>query len=122
MWLTGTVNRVWCKQLLHDPRMSLCIQAGPPFAGHVEVDGTAEPLCLPQFDIWPISRLLAEKYVGRGDPANAAAVDTFFANMRTEPRMLFAVKPQVWRAIDMRVYRGKRADRAFQEGSTSSGT
>lgn len=115
MWLTGTVNRVWCKQLIRDPRASLCIESGPPMTGHVEVDGRAEALLLPEFDIWPISRLLAEKYVGLGDPANAGAVDRFFANMQTEPRMLFRIFPEVWRAIDLRVYRGKRADREFQQ-------
>ena len=26
-WLTGTTTRVWCKQLLRDPRCSLCIEA-----------------------------------------------------------------------------------------------
>jgi hypothetical protein len=58
---------------------------------------------------------LAEKYVGRRDPANAQAVDAFFANMQTEPRLLFRLRPKVLRAIDMRVYRGKRADREHQE-------
>ncbi len=115
MWLTGTYSRVWCKQLMHDPRVSLCIEGGAPLAGHVGVDGIAEALELPDFDIWPVSRDLAEKYVGRGDVANSAAVEKFFANMRTEPRLLFRVTPQVIRAIDMRVYRGKRADREFQE-------
>jgi len=114
-WLTGTTNRVWCKQLKSDPRCSLCIEALAPVAGHVGVDGTAEALELPDFDIWPISRRLAEKYVGRGDPANAGAVDAFFSNMQTEPRLLFRLTPSTWRAIDMRVYRGKRADREFQE-------
>ncbi len=120
LWLTGTLSRVWCKQLMADPRMSFCIEdAGPP-AKHIEVDGTAEALTLPDFDIWPISRRLAEKYVGRGDPANTDAVDAFFANMQTEPRMLFRVTPQVWRAIDLTVYRGKRADREFQAEQPSS--
>ncbi len=114
-WLTGTTNRVWCKQLKSDPRCSLCIEALAPVAGHVGVDGAVEAMELPDFDIWPISRQLAEKYVGRGDPANAEAVDKFFANMQTEPRMLFKLTPATWRAIDMRVYRGKRADREFQE-------
>ena len=82
--------------------------------GHVGIDGHCEAFLPPDFDIWPISRQLAEKYVGRNDPANAEAVDAFFDNMRTEPRMLFRFTPQVWRAIDMRVYRGKRADREFQ--------
>ncbi len=117
MWLTGTYSRVWCRQLMRDPRASLCIEGGPPLPGHVGVDGTADALELPEFDIWPVSRELAEKYVGRGDPANAAAVEAFFANMRTEPRLLFRVTPHVIRAIDMRVYRGKRADREFQEKS-----
>ena len=64
--------------------------------------------------MWPISRRLVEQYVGRGDPANATAVEAFFANMRTEPRILFRLDPDVWRAIDLTVYRGKRADRELQ--------
>lgn len=115
IWLSGTVSRIWCRHLMRDPRMSLCIEAGPALSGHVEIDGRAEALLAEQHDIWPVSRLLAEKYVGRGDPANAGAVDRFFATMQTEPRMLFRVVPETWRAIDMRVYRGKRADREFQE-------
>lgn len=114
IWLTGTTNRVWCRQLLHDPRISLCIESTGELNGHVEVDGRATVLERPDFDIWPVSRLLAEKYVGRRDPARAAAVDAFFANMQTEPRMLFRIEPDTWRAIDMSVYRGKRADREFQ--------
>ena len=39
IWITGTYNRVWCKQLMHDPRASLCIESGPPLTGHVEFDG-----------------------------------------------------------------------------------
>ena len=35
--------------------------------------------------------------------------------MQTEPRLLFRLTPRVTRAIDMRVYRGKRADREFQD-------
>ncbi len=121
VWLTGTYSRVWCKQLLSDPRVSLCIEAGAPVSGHVGFDGLAEALQLPDFDIWPISRELAEKYVGRGDPANAERVEAFFANMQTEPRLLFRVTPAVTRAIDMRVYRGKRADRQFQEERRAGG-
>jgi PPOX class probable F420-dependent enzyme len=113
-WLTGTHSRVWCRQLKKDPRMSLCIQGTVPggVSGHLEVDGLAESRQRPSFDIWPISRRLADKYVGRGDPTRTEA---FFANMQTEPRLLFRVTPQVWRAIDMRVYRGKREDREYQE-------
>ena len=82
-WLTGTSNRIWCQQLQEDPRCSLCIEALEPVAGHVGIDGTAELHTLPKFDIWPISRQLADKYVGRGEPGNAAAVERFFANMQT---------------------------------------
>jgi len=114
VWLTSTYSRVWCRQLMRDPRASLCIESGPPFTAHVEFDGTCEAFERPGFDIWPMSRELAEKYVGRGDPANAEAVEKFFANMQNEPRLLFRLTPQVTRAIDMRVYRGKRADREFQ--------
>lgn len=119
-WLTGTVNRIWCQQLARDPRCSLCIEALAPVAGHVGVDGNAQRLEPPEFDIWPISRRLAEKYVGRGDPANAPAVDAFFANMQSEPRLLYRLTPDVWRAIDMRIYRGKRADRKFQQQHTGA--
>ena len=115
VWLTGTYSRVWCRQLLKDPRASLCIESGPPLTGHAGFDGTCEPFEFPASDIWPISRELATKYVGRGDPANAEAVEKFFANMQTEPRLLFKFTPNVLRAIDMRVYRGKRADREFQD-------
>jgi hypothetical protein len=121
IWLTGTCSRVWCKQLIKDARASLCIESGPPMTGHVGFDGRAEAFERPDFDIWPISRELAEKYVGRGDPANAAAVDAFFANMQTEPRLLFRLTPEVTRAIDMRVYRGKRADREYQERQVTEG-
>lgn len=119
LWITGTYNRVWCKQLLNDPRASLCIEATAPVAGHVEFDGLCEPFERPSFDIWPISRELAQKYVGRGDPANTEAVEAFFANMQTEPRLLFRLTPQVTRAIDMRVYRGKRSDREYQAAQGS---
>ncbi len=120
IWITGTTTRVWCQQLKRDGRSSLCIESGPPFTAHVEFDGVCETLERPAFDIWPISRELAEKYVGRGDAANAEAVERFFANMQTEPRLLFKLTPKVIRAIDMRVYRGKRGDRVFQERVGSS--
>jgi hypothetical protein len=113
-WLSGTYERVWCKQLDRDPRASLCIEAMGDFAGHVGIDGRIVRRELPDFDIWPISRLLVEKYIGLGDPARAPAVESFFANMRTEHRLLFELVPEVRRAIDMRVYRGKRADREWQ--------
>lgn len=116
-WLTGTTNRIWCRQLTNDARCSLCIEALAPVAGHVGIDGAAERLQAPEFDIWPMSHRLAEKYVGRGNPENQPAVAQFFANMQTEPRLLFRMQPAVWRAIDMRVYRGKRADREYQAGT-----
>ena len=114
VWISGTESRVWCRQIMADPRVSLCVEASSPVSGHVEIDGSASVLRPPDDDIWPISRRLAEKYIGRGDPANEAAVDAFFANMQTEPRLLIRLTPEVWRAIDMRVYRGKRADREHQ--------
>jgi ribosomal protein S13 len=119
-WISGTYDRVWCKQLARDPRASLCIEAmtrdlgGAGFAGHVGIDGRVVRHELPGFDIWAISRKLVEKYIGLGDPSRAEQVETFFANMKTENRLLFELVPEVERAIDMRVYRGKRADREFQ--------
>jgi PPOX class probable F420-dependent enzyme len=114
VWLSGTVSRVWCRQIRADPRVSLCVEAMAPVAGHVGIDGRAQVLEPPGFDIWPMSRRLAEKYIGRNDPTRAAAVEAFVANMMTEPRILIRLTPEVWRAIDMRVYRGKRADRDHQ--------
>jgi PPOX class probable F420-dependent enzyme len=111
-WISGTYERVWCRQLQADPRASLCIEASAPLAGHVGADGTVRLRELPDFDIWPISRALVDKYVGA--TAGAAAADAFFTNMQTEHRLLFELEPQVLRAIDMRVYRGKRADREYQ--------
>ena len=113
-WLTGTYPRVWCRQLLADPRCSLCIETLQPVARHAEIDGDAEALHPGEFDIGPVSRLLAEKYVGLGNPENASRVDAFVNNMRTEPRLLFRIRPEVWRAIDLTIYRGKKADREFQ--------
>ena len=124
-WLTGTENRVWCRQLASDPRASLCIEATEPWTGHVGADGLVSRHAPPDFDIWPISRLLVEKYVGRGDPANHGAVEAFFANLQTEPRLLFRLalddRPNALRAIDLRVYRGKRADREHQARSRAGG-
>jgi len=125
-WISGTYERVWCKQLVRDPRASLCIEAmahdagGAGFAGHVGIDGRVTRRELPDFDIWPISRKLVEKYIGLGDPARGAQVEAFFTNMQTEHRLLFELVPEVRRAIDMRVYRGKRADREFQRASSST--
>jgi PPOX class probable F420-dependent enzyme len=113
-WISGTYERVWCRQLLADPRASLCIEAMAPVSGHVGVDGKVVAHELPGFDIWPTSRRLVDKYVA---PEHRAA---FFANMQTEHRLLFELVPEVVRAIDMRVYRGKRADREFQERRSGS--
>ena len=110
VWITGTTSRVWCRQLRADGRASLCIESGPPVTGHVGIDGVCDELLPPEHDIWPVSERLASKYVGLGDPARGDAVTAFVANMHTEPRLLFRLRPQVLRAIDMRVYRGKRAD------------
>ena len=107
-WITGTYDRVWCQQLFHDSRASLCVEAAAPAAGHVGVDGIVTAHELPDFDIWPISRQLVDKYIVE------AQREAFFANMSTEHRLLFRLTPTVFRAIDMSVYRGKRADRDFQ--------
>jgi PPOX class probable F420-dependent enzyme len=113
-WITGTYDRVWCKQLMTDPRASLCVEATRPVPGHVGVDGSVIARELPDFDIWPLSRLLVDKYVA------PEGRDAFFANMQTEHRLLFELVPEVVRAIDMRVYRGKRADREYQQSAESA--
>ena len=108
-WITGTYERVWCRQLMGDPRASLCVEAMAPVAGHVGVDGSVIAREVPAFDIWPISRRLVDKYVAPDGR------DAFYVNMQTEHRLLFELVPEVVRAIDMRVYRGKRADREYQQ-------
>lgn len=121
LWLIGTTTRVWCRQLMVDGRASLCIESGPPVTAHVELDGVCEALVPPAFDIWPMAERLADKYVGLGHPERAPAVAAFVANMRTEPRLLFRMRPTTLRAIDMRVYRGKRADREHQDARAPPG-
>lgn len=111
-WLTGTYPRTWCKHIFKDPRVSLCIEGREPVPGYVTVDCHAEPVEPSDSDIWPVSQALAQKYVGaRGDQA---AVERFVANMRTEPRLLFRLTPERWRAIDLTVYTGTPADQKHQ--------
>lgn len=110
IWMTGTTSRLWCRQLIADPRASLCIESTSPISGHVGLDGVCEPLFREEHDIWPMTRRLLEKYSGATDVAAATDVDTHLASLRNEPRMLFRMRPDVVRAIDMRVYRGKRSD------------
>jgi PPOX class probable F420-dependent enzyme len=105
-WLTGTYPRRWCKNLVREPRTSLCIEATDPASRYAAVDCSAE---LVEENIWPISEQIARKYVGVR--AGEAAVDAFVANMMTEPRLLFRLTPESWRCIDLTVYRGIPADR-----------
>lgn len=116
-WLTGTYARVWCNHIFKDPRVSLCIESTDPVARHVTVDCDAVPVEPDEHDIWPVSWELARKYVGSRPGATEADVERFVANMKTEPRLLFRLTPTFWRAIDLSVYRGKRADREYQAGS-----
>ncbi len=116
-WITGTYSRVWCKHIFRDGRVSLCIETTDPAARFVSVDCDAVPVESKDTDIWPISGELARKYVGSRPGATDDAVDRFVANMKTEPRLLFRLTPLFWRAIDLTVYRGKRADREFQAGT-----
>lgn len=110
LWLTGTYARTWCKQIFADGRVSLCIEAADPISRYVAVDCIAEPYEPEHHDIWPVSRLLAEKYVG----SRGGDVEAFLRNMRTEPRLLFRLTPERWRAIDLTVYTGSRGDLAYQ--------
>ena len=82
-WLTGTYPRIWCKQLIADPRCSLCIETMTPVARHAEIDGDAIALHPDQFDIWAVSTLLANKYVGQENPDNRDRVVSFVRNMQT---------------------------------------
>src|SRR6476620_6628505 len=75
-FLTGTYTRVWCKHLFVDPRASLCIEDRDPVAKYVAVECSVEAVEPKHADIWPVSQLLAEKYVPAG------GVEAFMANMR----------------------------------------
>jgi hypothetical protein len=117
-WITGTYTRQWCKHIFADPRVSLCIEGGNIVGGYVAADCLATPVEPATADIWPVSTLLAEKYVGsRGGPEATAK---FLANMRTEPRLLFRLTPEHWRAIDLTVYTGSRGDVAYQKEHTGA--
>jgi PPOX class probable F420-dependent enzyme len=116
-WLTGTYTRQWCKHLFREPRLSLCVEGGGPVPGYVAADCRAEPIEPKDADIWPVSAKLVDKYVGaRGGPEAAAR---FLANMRTEPRLLFRLTPERWRAIDLTVYTGSRGDLEYQRARTN---
>jgi nitroimidazol reductase NimA-like FMN-containing flavoprotein (pyridoxamine 5'-phosphate oxidase superfamily) len=116
-WLTGTRVRTWCKLLTRHPAASLCIDTAAVVAGYVAVDCRAERV---EEDIWPVSIALARKYVGGRAGATDADVERFVANMRTEPRILFRLTPERWRAIDLTVYTGMRGDREWQGAGRDS--
>ncbi len=101
VWFLGGPSSTWCRHLLNDPRMSLCIDVEGPPARHVGIDGTVEHSTEDDSDIWPIMRRLVEKYVGRGDPANDVAVERYMESTRSMTPMLFKVTPTRWRAIDL---------------------
>jgi len=109
-WLSGTYTRWWCKHIFVDQRVSLCIQATDPVARFVAADCIATPVEPVNADIWPVSRLLVEKYLA----ASGRDLDAFLANMQTEPRLLFRLWPERWRAIDLTVYTGSHGDIAHQ--------
>ena len=100
-WFLGGETSTWVRHLQHDPRVSLCIDVEGPPAKHVGIDGTVEVLSEADADPWPIMRRLVEKYVGRGDPANDAAVEQYMESTRSMTPMLFKATPNRWRAIDL---------------------
>ena len=100
-WFLGGATSTWVRHLQNDPRMSLCIDVEGPPAKHVGIDGTIEHSTEADADPWPIMRRLVEKYVGRGDPANAEAVDQYMNSTRSMSPVLFKVTPTAWRAIDL---------------------
>ena len=100
-WFLGGPDSTWCRHLLNDPRMSLCIDVEGPPAKHVGIDGTVEHSTGDDAEIWPIMRRLVEKYVGRGDPANDEAVEQYMETTRSMTPILFKVTPSRWRAIDL---------------------
>jgi hypothetical protein len=116
-WLIGTYMRQWCKHLLVRPQVSLCI-TGEGIPGYIAVDCSVEPVEPRDHDIWPVATRLTEKYVGARSGPEAAA--RFLANMRTEPRLLFRLTPETWRAIDLTVYTGNRGDIAYQQAHATS--
>jgi PPOX class probable F420-dependent enzyme len=116
-WLTGTYARLWCRHLFADPRCALCIETTAPVARYVAVECEAAPVEPKQQDIWPVSRLLVEKYIG----TRGGDVEGFLARMRTEPRLLFRLTPRHWRAIDLTVYTSVRGDRRGPHPAGSGG-
>lgn len=121
-WLTGTTARTWCRHILRDPRVSLCIESTEPVTRYVAVDCLATPV---DDDIWPLTTALARKYLGARPGATEADVEQFVATMRREPRLLFRLTPTApparWRAIDLTVYTGARGDRAWQRQQAGAG-
>ena len=101
VWFTGAPTSSWCKHLVNDPRMSLCIDQEEPPAKHVGIDGTVEHSAPDDPEVWPVLKRLVDKYVGRGDPANQVEADGYLESMRSMTPILFKVTPNAWRAIDL---------------------
>ncbi len=100
-WFLGGETSTWVRHLQRDPRMSLCIDVEGPPAMHVGIDGSVEISTEAEADVWAVMRRLVVKYVGRGDPANDEAVEQYLESTRSMSPVLFRVRPNRWRAIDL---------------------
>ncbi len=122
-WITGTYSRIWCRQIMQDSRVSLCIEAGAPVSGHVEVDGDAFPVELPRLRhlarfARTCRKVRRPRRPGSQTPTSSASSPTCRRNRGSS----FASNRPYWRAIDMRVYQGKRPPRIREfHGGPSTG-
>lgn len=110
-YFSGTYNRIWCKHLLRNPAMSLCVEATSPHYGHVGCEGRAEAIEHPSEEVFRIIRKIFDKTPPNAPPEEQ---EWWWERLKAEPRLAFRLRPQKLRAIDMSIYEGKRGDRAHQ--------
>jgi PPOX class probable F420-dependent enzyme len=95
-YISTTRTRFKYNSIKRDPRVTLCIDDATGFKS-VIVEGRAEII---EDNIWDITRRIVEKYVDK------AQVEARMARIRTEPRVILAIRPEKWISWDMALRAG----------------
>ena len=95
-YISTTRTRFKYNSIKRDPRVTLCIDDATGFKS-VIVEGRAEII---EDNIWDITQRIVEKYVDK------AQVEARMARIRTEPRVILAIRPEKWISWDMALRAG----------------
>ena len=95
-YISTTRTRFKYNSIKRDPRVTLCIDDATGFKS-VIVEGRAEVI---EDNIWDITRRIVEKYVDKDQ------VEARMARLRTEPRVILAIRPEKWISWDMALRAG----------------